>query len=214
VTWTNPAFAPTSSKHLLAVIRHSSGPDALCFLLVATPPKGSPGCVAVPGWTLSEIAWSPTGRSLLVSAASATALGSFGLLSFEATVPFAANPARWSTNGALATPTAGGQGVLAAQISPDGATMAVISNLGSGSFRVGLTAPKDLSLKKLKLLPMRGCDVAWRSDSAELAVVESDAACREPMGSIVGLEPSKPRELRMLAFTGEHPSWQPVRLGP
>ncbi len=92
--------------------------------------------------------------------------------------------------------------------------MAVISDLGTGSFRVGLTTPTDLSLKKLKLLPLRGCDVAWRSDSVEIAVVESDPACHTPIGSIVGLQPAKPRQLRMLAFTGEHPSWQPVRLGP
>ena len=214
VTWTNPTFAPTTSKHVLAVIRHDSGPDALCFLLVAKPPKGSPGCLAVPGWKLSEIAWSPDGRSTLVSAASLTASGTFGLLRFVATVPFAASPTRWSTNGTLATPTTAGQGVLAAQISPNGASLAVISSLGTGSFRVGLTKPKDLSMKKLKLLPLRGCDVAWRSDSEELAIVQSDPACSSPMGSIVGLDPSKPRDLRMLAFTGEHPSWQPVRLGP
>ncbi len=214
VTWTNPAFAPTTTKHSLAVIHHGSGPDALCFLLVATPPEALPKCLAVPGWTLSEIAWSPDGRSMLVSAASTTASGTFGLLRFVATVPFASNPARWSTNGNLATPTAAGQGVRAAQISPDGASMAVISNLGTGSFRVGLTKPTDLSLKKLKLLPLRGCDAAWRSDSEELAVVESDPACQAPIGSIVSLQPAKPRQLRMLAFTGEHPSWQPVRLGP
>src|SRR5205085_8012882 len=117
-----------------------------------------------PGCTLSEKAWSPDGRILLVSAASTTAPGSLGLLKFVATVPFAANPARWRTNGRLATPTGAEQGVLAGQISPDGASLAVISNLGSGSFRVGLTTPKDLSLAKLKLLPLRGCDVAWRSD--------------------------------------------------
>jgi hypothetical protein len=149
---------------------------------------------------------------MLVSAANAS--GSFGLLRFVATVPFAANPSRWSTDGTLATPTAAGEGVLTAQISPDGASMAVISNLGSGSFRVGLTKPTDLSLKKLKLLPLRGCDVAWRSDSLQLAVVQSDPACHTPIGSIVSLDPSKPRALRMIAFTGEHPSWQPVRLGP
>jgi beta-lactam-binding protein with PASTA domain len=214
VTWTNPTFAPTTAKHLLAVIRHDSGPDSLCFLLVAKPPKGSPGCLAVPGWKLSEIAWSPDGRSMLVSASSLTTSGTFGLLRFVATVPFAASPTRWSTNGALATPTASGQGVLAAQISPDGASMAVISSLGTGSFRVGLTKPKDLAMKKLKLLPLRGCDVAWRSDSKELAIVQSDPFCSAPMGSIVGLDPSKPRDLRMIAFSGEHPSWQPVRLGP
>jgi hypothetical protein len=214
VTWSNPAFAPTGKKRVLAVIMHDGGADALCFLVVSSPPRGSPGCVAVPGWTLSEIGWSPDGRFLLVSAASTTSPGSFGLLKFVATVPFAADPARWSTNGQLATPTSAGQGVLAGQISPDGASLAVVSSLGSGSFRVGLTTPKDLALKKLKLLPLRGCDVAWRSDSAELAVVESDPACREPMGSIVGLDPAKPRNLRMLTFTGEHPSWQPVRLGP
>ena len=214
VTWTNPTFAPTTTKHVLAVIRHDSGPDALCFLLVVKPPKASPGCLAVPGWRLSEIAWSPDGRSMLVSAASVTTSGTFGLLRFVATVPFAASPTRWSTNGTLATPTAAGQGVLAAQISPNGASMAVISSLGTGSFRVGLTKPKDLSMKKLKLLPLRGCDVAWRSDSEELAIVQSDPACSSAMGSIVGLDPSKPRDLRMVAFTGEHPSWQPVRLGP
>lgn len=214
VTWSNPAFAPSAKKRVLAAIRHHGGADALCFLVVSTPPTRSPGCVAVPGWTLSEIGWSPDGRFLLVSAASTTAPGSFGLLKFVATVPFAANPARWRTNGRLATPTGAEQGVLAGQISPDGASLAVISNLGSGSFRVGLTTPKDLSLAKLKLLPLRGCDVAWRSDSAEFAIVESDPACRAPLGSIVALEPTKPRELRMLAFTGEHPSWQPVRLGP
>ena len=214
VTWTNPAFAPSPGKRVLAVIRHDSGPDALCFLTVSNPTKGPPGCIDVAGWSLSEIGWSPDGRFLLVSAASTTAPGTFGLLRFVTTVPFAANPTRWSTNGTLATPTGADQGVLAAQISPDGTSMAVISDLGGGSFRVGLTTPKDLSLKKLRLLPLRGCDVAWRSDSLEIAVVESDPACHTPIGSIVGLEPTKPRQLRMLAYTGEHPSWQPVKLGP
>ena len=48
VTWTNPAFAPTTTKHVLAMIRDGSGPDALCFLArrhaaggLAQVPRGS-----------------------------------------------------------------------------------------------------------------------------------------------------------------------------
>ena len=196
------------------MIRHDSGPDALCFLARR---QAAEGLARVPRGSRLEAVRDRlvAGRTLDARLGSEpTASGTFGLLRFVATVPFAASPARWSTNGTLATPTAAGQGVLAAQISPDGASMAVISSLGTGSFRVGLTKPKDLSLKKLKLLPLRGCDAVWRSDSEELAVVESDPACQRTHGFDRRAEPAKPRELRMLAFTGEHPSWQPVRLGP
>ena len=60
--------------------------------------------------------------------------------------------------------------------------------------------------------PTVGCDVAWRSDGGELAVVEGDPECATAVGPIVGLAPATPQTTTTLVLEGENPAWQPVEV--
>ena len=77
-----------------------------------------------------------------------------------------------------------------------------------------LTTPDDLALENAKVLPLQGCDVEWRPDGKELAVVQSDNGCRNIRSRIVRVAPANPRELTTVVLRGRDPAWQPIELGP
>jgi beta-lactam-binding protein with PASTA domain len=207
---TQAAFAPFRRRAILAFADHGgSGGDAMCWLDVTA--GGRPSCKRLPGWQLDGIAWSPDGRELLAPASGG---GRFGLLRLATRVPFSTDRHEWTGGDALVTPNRPGHGVLAAAFSPDGKRLALVSNLDGDDFRVALAKPDDLTLAKAKPLPVEGCDVAWRSDGGELAVVQSGARCADRVGPIVRLRPADPRSLQTVVLLGEHPSWQPVDLSP
>jgi hypothetical protein len=57
---------------------------------------------------------------------------------------------------------------------------------------------------------VRGCEVSWRSDGAELALTQRDALCDQP-GVIVRIDPATPKEAVTLTKLGaENPAWSPV----
>ena len=59
---------------------------------------------------------------------------------------------------------------------------------------------------------VRGCDLAWRPDGLELAIVQrADAECGGE-GQIALVDPKKPTEQRMLR-PGRSPSWSVADLG-
>jgi hypothetical protein len=163
---------------------------------------------------LGPLTWAADGRYLLVSARDVTGSAGFGLLEFKAARPFAALASNWRTTDKLVTPSSSGEGVLAAAISPDGRSLAVLSNLGSSDYRLLTTSAGDLRLKKARKLPLFGCALAWRSDSQELALVAGDPTCAQASGMIFGVRPDNPRQLTMLALQGQDPSWQPLSLSP
>jgi hypothetical protein len=57
------------------------------------------------------------------------------------------------------------------------------------------------------------CQVAWRPDGQELAVMQADTACASPLGNIVGVNPSSPTTLTPIATQAANPAWQPLPLG-
>ena len=90
-----------------------------------------------------------------------------------------------------------------------------MSNIGTAGFSVFVAPPNDFKLAApAKALGVTGCQVAWRSDSQELAVMQSDSVCTNSMlGSIVGVNPSAPGTLVPIATQAENPAWQPLALG-
>jgi hypothetical protein len=141
----------------------------------------------------------------------------FGLLRLKSTAAFSANRATWTFSDRLVTPSYEGHGALAAAYSPDRKKLAVVTNLRTPEFRVALVKPNEDKLDKpFKGLPLVGCDVAWRPDGAELAVVQAGASCADPSGSIVRASIADPRMLQTVVFGGRHPAWQPIdfNLGP
>jgi hypothetical protein len=103
-----------------------------------------------------------------------------------------------------------GRGVIGAAYAPDGSSVALVTNVGLPRFQLRVTTPGDLRRPSAPSLPVRACEVAWRPDGGELAVVQSDGACSKPLGQIVRVDPDAPRSTTSVTSGGRHPSYQPL----
>ena len=202
-------FAPAPAEDVVALVRRNGGDGDLCFGAIGQS-KLRPRCIADPKWDLGrQISWRAGGRELLVFGVRRGKPGTFGMLRYRSTVPFSTNPADW--RGALATDTSvSGRGVIGAAYSPDGASVALVTNVGLPRFQLRVTTPGDLRRPSAPSLPVRACEAAWRPDGGELAVVQSDGACSKPLGQIVRVDPDAPRSTTSVTSGGRHPSYQPL----
>ena len=202
-------FAPAPAEDVVALVRRNGGDGDLCFGAIGQS-KLRPRCIADPKWDLGrQISWRAGGRELLVFGVRRGKPGTFGMLRYRSAVPFSTNPADW--RGALATDTSvTGRGVIAAAYSPAGSSVALVTNVGLPRFQVRVTTPGDLRRPSAPSLPVRACEVAWRPDGGELAVVQSDGACSKPLGQIVRVDPDAPRSTTSVTSGGRHPSYQPL----
>jgi len=214
LSYDHPAFATLRRFTLIALIAHEGARDSLCFSRIVASTPTPPSCLEVPGWQLGAVTWGHHGSSVLVAARSSGDPGTFGLLQFFSTARFSSSASTWRTSGQLVTPGSPGRGVLSGVISPDGMRLAAISNLADGTFRAVLVGVRDLAFKQPVALPGSACELAWRSDGEELAVMQADPGCLDKVGSIVGIPPASPRSVTTLALGASDPAWQPVRLGP
>ena len=202
-------FAPAPAEDVVALVRRNGGDGDLCFGSIGQS-KLRPRCIADPRWDLGrQISWRAGGRELLVFGVRRGKPGTFGMLRYRSTVPFSTDPADW--RGALATSTSvSGRGVIAAAYSPAGSSVALVTNVGLPRFQVRMTTPGALLRPSAPSLPVRACEVAWRPDGGELAVVQSDGACSKPLGQIVRVDPDAPRSTTSVTSGGRHPSYQPL----
>ncbi|HTN23466.1 MAG TPA: PASTA domain-containing protein [Solirubrobacteraceae bacterium] len=203
------AFAPAASASVLALVRRTGSDGDLCFATVGAATL-RPRCIADPRWDLGRaISWRPGGRELLVFGVRRGHPGEFGMLRYRTASPFSSDPRDW--HGALATDASQpGRGVIAAAYAPDGTDVALVTNIGLPRFQLELTRTDDLRAAGARALPVRACEVAWRPDGGELAVVQSDDACGRPLGQIVRLDPRAPRHTVTVSSGGRHPAYQPL----
>jgi beta-lactam-binding protein with PASTA domain len=211
----DPAFAPSTSQKVLAFIDDSNGASKLCFA-VAGPSMLNPACTGHPGWKLgNQIAWSPDGSKVLVLGIKNGSGGNvFGLIEFSSNVPYSTQASLWGHGQVVTDISKPQEGVIAGAFSPDGKQVALISNIGNSGFHLFLAPPTDFLLAPpAKALAVRACQVAWRSDSRYLAVMQADSACQMTFGDIVGIDLSTPDTSTPIATVGEDPAWQPRSLG-
>jgi beta-lactam-binding protein with PASTA domain len=210
----NPAFAPTTQSNILAFIQVGSGDDKLCFATVG-PNALNPDCTDHPGWDLGrQIAWSPDGTAILVFGSKHGDPQQFGLIEFVSNVPFSEHASDWGHGTVVTDTTRPGQGVIAGSFSPNGKQVALASNFGTADFHVFLAPRSDFLLAPpAKALPTRACQIAWRSDGKELAVMQADSQCQALAGDIVAVDPSNPNIERAIATQAANPQWQPLPLG-
>jgi len=203
-------FAPAPAEDVVALVRRNGGDGDLCFGAIGQSKPLRPRCVADPKWDLGrQISWRAGGRELLVFGVRRGKPGTFGMLRYRSAVPFSTDPADW--RGALATDTSvSGRGVIGAAYSPAGSSVALVTNVGLPRFQLRVTTPGDLRRPSAPSLPVRACEVAWRPDGGELAVVQSDGACSKPLGQIVRVDPDAPRSTTSVTSGGRHPSYQPL----
>jgi hypothetical protein len=207
------AFAPIRRRTILAFVDRggSRNGDALCWLDITGDKDTAPSCGALPGWRLAGIVWSPRGTEILVPASGDDG---FGLLRASTARSFSPASRDWSVGRTLVTRTRKGRGVRAVAYGPDAKRLAVVSNLDTRAYRVALVKPKELNrnLKSADYLSVRGCDVAWRPDGAELAVIQAGGGCRHRVGRLIRVRTADPWKRRTIASSARHPSWEPIGL--
>lgn len=211
----DPAFAPTTAKKLLAYVDDSGGGSKLCFGIVG-PNQINPACTSHPGWTLGrQVAWSPDGTKILAFGTKNGSNGTvFGLIEFVSNVAFSTQASLWGQGTVVTDISQPGHGVIAGAFSPNGKQVALAANIGTSGFYVFIAPAGDFKLAPpAKALAVSACQVAWRPDSQELAVMQADTACAAPLGNIVGVNPSSPTTLTPIATQAANPAWQPLSLG-
>jgi beta-lactam-binding protein with PASTA domain len=202
-------LAPAPADGVVALVRRTGGDGDLCFGSIAQSTL-HPRCQADRRWDLGrQISWRHDGHELLVFGVRRGNPQKFGMLVYRSSTPFSTNPRDW--HGTMATDTStAGRGVIAAAYSPVGSTVALVTNVGLRRFQVQLTTASSLRDPSSPPLPVRACEVAWRPDGGELAVVQSDGACSRPLGQIVRFDPAAPRSTTSVTSGGRHPAYQPL----
>jgi beta-lactam-binding protein with PASTA domain len=210
VTDENPSFAPTLKALTIAFVQRSSTGAKLCFATIGHFALNA-DCTDAPGWDLGgQVDWSPDGSTILVLGTRNKG-ANFGLLAFTSNVPFSTQASGWG-HGTMETNTSVAlQGVFAGAFSPDGKHMALVSNEAGDDYHLYIVKAGNFNLTPAQELPVRACQISWRSDSQELAVMQPNGPC-EPLatGAIIGVDLSNPRTSTTLATNGAHPAWQPV----
>jgi hypothetical protein len=211
-----PSVAESGRGPVLAFVsRDPEDGDRVCFSRLSGNDASRPSCRRLAGWRLGELTWMPDGRTLFAAARPLDpADWRFGLLRLKTGTPFSTTARDWRGGGSLRTPTQPRRGVSAVAVDPSGRRLAVVTSHGRERFQVAITAPDDLALEHARMLPLQGCDVEWRPDGAELAVVQSDNGCRNIRSRIVRVAPDDPRALTTVVLRGRDPAWQPIELGP
>jgi beta-lactam-binding protein with PASTA domain len=209
----NPSFAPTLKRTLIAFIQRNANGAKLCFATIGQFAL-NPDCTSAPGWDLGgQVAWSPDGSAILVLGTRNKG-ANFGLLAFTSNVRFSTQASNWG-HGALQTnASVAHQGVFAGAFSPTGKQMALVSNVAGDDFHLYIVPAGSFNPTPAQELPVRACQVAWRPDGKQLAVMQPDGLC-EPTatGAIVSVNPKSPRSASTLVTSGAHPAWQAVPTG-
>jgi hypothetical protein len=209
-----PAFAPKASSNVLAFI--GAGGKKLCFGAVGPNPL-NPNCTSHPGWTLGrQVAWAPGGREILVFGVQNGRPGTFGLIQFLSNVAYSGHATDWGQGKVVTSTTRPQQGAIAGAFSPNGKQVALLSNIGGGSFHVVLAPRGDYSLAPpAKVTAIAGCRVAWRPDGQALAVVVAQASCTSsPIGDIGVVNIHNLAGIpKAIATNADNPVWQPLSLG-
>jgi beta-lactam-binding protein with PASTA domain len=206
----DPTFAP--SGRVMAVVRRTRADGDLCLSKVGS--TASLSCIAEPQTDVGRsVSWSPDGKQILIAGHAKDRPDTFGLVLYRSAVPFSAKRADWGKGSVVTDATKAGTGALAGAFSPDGKQLAVASNMAGSGFQLYVTTPDDFKLSKAKPFAVAACALAWRPDSAELALVANPGCQEANAGQIVRFAPAHADRVVPLVASGSHPAWQPLRIG-
>ena len=209
----DPVFAPTLDANVLASTRKTGDDADLCIGSI-----GADGykraCIADKSFSTSRlIRWAPDGKSLFVfgsTRANGNAAGTFGMVRYTTKTPFSAKAADYG-KGKFVTDTSGfNKGAIDLSLSPDGEAMAVVANFETPGFVLYLTKPGDFELAEAKRFDIVSCKAAWRPDSLELVIVQSEDCNGSPVGTLLRVNRRDPRRQFSLKIGGDNPEFQPT----
>ena len=129
----------------------------------------------------------------------------------SSSVPFSGQAANWGQPTLQTNASVAGQGIFAGAFSPDGKQMALVAGSNNAGFNLFVVKAGNFNPTQQNALNVTACQISWRSDGKELAVMQPNGPCTPAAtGKIVGVDLSNTRNLTTLAPLGAHPSWQPV----
>jgi beta-lactam-binding protein with PASTA domain len=206
-----PVFSPDG-----AVIAFVNGPagggdNDLCFLPLAAPKNIT--CLQDPSVSVDRPSWSPDGKSILTLATKPPET-SVELALFTASKANATSATKWSSQGIVTDKVRGTRqpgDVLYTSWSPDGTKVALTANWGSRFFSVFIAPVTSGAIGVATPLTPRvkACEVAWRPDSKELAIMRADD-CTNATGEVLRVNPDKPSEqVPLRNLDAGNPAWQP-----
>ena len=166
---------------------------------------------------MSRPAWSPDGRSLVVTASQDTQTE---LELLTSTVPSSGTPSDWVDQGLVTDAMHKDRKtdqVLSSAFSPDGTKLAFSANWTSSTFTLWLV---DVANGVIAPQPQQqpfiaACELAWRPDGGELAIAQRNSTCDE-RGRIVRVSPATPNEQTLLSrldAASGNPVWAPPAAG-
>jgi beta-lactam-binding protein with PASTA domain len=211
--FTDPAWAPTGDANVIAMAGVISDTEQDLCLGRLNGTGMTVKCKSQPGLKIGKaIHWGTNGKSIIAFGQTPDA-SKQGIVRWKTAKPFSPNPADWSSGHFITDTSQPGHAVLDAALSPDGKTLALVSNLSSPFFRLYLAKPTDFAMTNAQPTPLRACKVAWRGDSKELVVVQEDAFCQEDVGQLIAMPLSHRDASRPLNASGDNPAFQPLTLG-
>jgi beta-lactam-binding protein with PASTA domain len=194
----------------VAMIRREEGDGDLCLGRLDLPDLGRL-CLPDDDWDLNgRISWRPDGKAILVSARRRGNPSVFAVRQYRTKTAFTIDPLKWTgrTPTPIGTP---GKGVRVAVYSPRGTRIAAITNVETDRFELVFARAADLRLVQPIATDTQACDVAWRPDSIEVTVVQSDDACAEPLGKLVRFSRATPKAKSTVADKGKNPAYRDDR---
>jgi dipeptidyl aminopeptidase/acylaminoacyl peptidase len=207
-TYSDLAWAPTTEANVLAMAQKTDTESDLCFGAISGEGMET-RCKPEPGITIErKINWAPDGRSIFAWGFKAGTT-EFGMVRWNAKVPFSPNPDDWSKGRIVTDTSKPGEGVLDAAISPDGKQMAVAVLGPKGRAELFLAKRNDFLLADAEELGVRACKVIWRPDGLELVVVQADDCIRAATGDLLRFPVDDPSSQQQLKLGGDNPVFQP-----
>jgi beta-lactam-binding protein with PASTA domain len=206
-----PAFSP-DGKTIAFVRKKPEEVDRdLCFVPAT---GGEVSCVADPNRVVTRPVWSPDGKVVFVSATGKDE-NQGELLRYATAKPGSPLQQDWTDQGYVTDTLHGqreGDNVYFAVYSPDGKQLAFTANWGQSFSHLWIAKVTNGTIENPKaFVGVRGCDVAWRPDGLQLAIVQRAPDCTGD-GQLALLDPKKPAELKSLRAGGS-PSWSLTALG-